>query len=268
MTVIAAALSLVVTAGCAATVPAAAAKPPKFPAGAVFDYQLGGAYKLPKGAKLVVRDRSDKPVASAYSICYVNGFQTQPGEAKQWPKETLLRKNGKLVVDQNWPDEYILDTSTPKKRAAIVKRVTPWIKGCAKAGYEAVEFDNLDSYTRSKKLLSFSDNLALATALVRVSHDAGLAAGQKNLGAHAAKLKAKAGFDFAITEACAAYSECGIYTKVYGKSVIDIEYADSLPRSFAKMCADPKSPKAMILRDRNLVTPGQKGYVYKACAQK
>ena len=43
-----------------------------------FDYQLGGAYPLPAGVTVVVRDRQDAPAANAYSICYVNGFQASP----------------------------------------------------------------------------------------------------------------------------------------------------------------------------------------------
>ena len=40
---------------------------------------------------MVVRDRDDEPVDGRYSICYVNAFQTQPGESDAWPAELLLR---------------------------------------------------------------------------------------------------------------------------------------------------------------------------------
>src|SRR5690606_18115219 len=50
------------------------------PPNARFDYQLGGAYTPPGGVQIVSRDREATPAAGAYNICYVNGFQIQPGE--------------------------------------------------------------------------------------------------------------------------------------------------------------------------------------------
>lgn len=37
---------------------------------------------------VVVRDSTDMPEPGLYSICYVNGFQTQPGA--EWPVELLV----------------------------------------------------------------------------------------------------------------------------------------------------------------------------------
>ncbi|WP_414685574.1 endo alpha-1,4 polygalactosaminidase [Microbacterium sp. LMI1x-1-1.1] len=42
-------------------------------------------------------------------------------------------------------------------------------------------------------------------------------------------LHARAGFDFAVVEECAAYEECSAYTEVYGDHVLAIEYTDNLP---------------------------------------
>src|SRR3546814_605976 len=123
----------------------ASASPELPPDGAAFDYQLGGAYPPPDGVEIVVRARTAGPLADAYSICYVNGFQTQPGEQDLWPDGTLLQRDGAPVIDPDWPDEVILDTSTEPSRAAIDAVVAPWIEGCAAAGYDAVEFDNLDT---------------------------------------------------------------------------------------------------------------------------
>src|SRR3546814_6194319 len=66
----------------------ASASPELPPDGAAFDYQLGGAYPPPDGVEIVVRDRTAGPLEDAYSICYVNGFQTQPGEQDLWPAGT------------------------------------------------------------------------------------------------------------------------------------------------------------------------------------
>lgn len=247
--------------GCAADASAVALPP----AGAAPDYQLGGAYPPDDGVGIVGRDRSAQPADGRYSICYVNGFQTQPGELEIWADDLLLTRAGDPVFDPDWPDEALLDTSTPDRRERIAAMVEPWIAGCADAGFDAVEFDNLDSYTRSHGALTLDDNLALATHLVAIAHDTGLAAGQKNAAEDAAVLHAHAGFDFAVTEECAAYQECAAYTEVYGEHVIDIEYTDQLPRTFAEMCADPESPASMVLRDRDLLTPDNEGYAFETC---
>ena len=57
------------------------------------------------------------------------------------------------MVDPGWPDEWLLDISTAPKRRAITRIMDRWIRGCARDGYDAVEFDNLDSWTRSRGLL-------------------------------------------------------------------------------------------------------------------
>lgn len=236
------------------------------PAGATPDYQLGGAYQPADGVGIVGRDRSDDPAEGLYSICYVNGFQTQPGELDTWPDDLLLQRDGAPVFDPDWPDEALLDTSSDDRRSRIADIVGPWIEGCADAGFDAVEFDNLDSYTRSDGALALDDNLALATLLVDVAHEAGLAAGQKNAAEDAAALHQRAGFDFAVVEECGAYEECPAFTDVYGDAVVDIEYSDELPRAFAEMCADDESPASMVLRDRDLLTPDSDGYVFETCS--
>ncbi|MCM3779749.1 endo alpha-1,4 polygalactosaminidase [Microbacterium hydrocarbonoxydans] len=235
------------------------------PVGAVPDYQLGGAYDPADDVGIVGRDRTAEPADGVYSICYVNGFQTQPGELADWPDDLLLQRDGEPVFDPDWPDEALLDTSTAERRDRIADVVGSWIDSCAQSSFEAVEFDNLDSYTRSDDALSLGDNLALATLLVERAHEAGLAAGQKNAAEDAEALHDRAGFDFAVVEECAAYEECGAYTAIYGDQVIDIEYTDQLPRAFAEMCGDPESPGSMVLRDRDLLPAGVDGHVFETC---
>ncbi len=235
------------------------------PAGAAPDYQLGGAYPPAEGVGIVARDRSDPPADGIYSICYVNGFQTQPGELADWPETALLQRGGAPVVDPEWPDEILLDTSTPEQRSEILDRVTPWITGCAADGYHAVEFDNLDSYTRSHGALTLEDNLALAAAFVGVAHGAGLAAGQKNAAEDTTALREQAGFDFAVTEECAAFRECDTYAAAYGPHVIDIEYTEDSDRTFAELCAQADAPASMVHRDRDLTRPGDPSHVFELC---
>jgi hypothetical protein len=237
------------------------------------DYQLGGSYDPPAGVTAVARDSSEFAAEGLYSICYVNGFQSQPQDADVWLEqypELLLRvaegaDAGKPVVDANWPDEMIFDTSTDEKRVAIAAVIGETIAQCAKRGFDAVEFDNLDSWSRSSGALTLDDSIALASLLVDRASALGLAAGQKNSAELGARGRDEAGFAFAVAEECAAFDECDAYSDVYGSNVIDIEYTDEVDVDFADVCADPNRIPLTILRDRNLVTPDSPEYVYDAC---
>jgi len=268
----AAALAATALAGCAAGgsapgagAPAPAVQPP--PAGAGFDYQLGGDYPPPEGVGVVARDATAEPAEGVYSICYVNGFQTQPGADWSGERARLLLSDaeGTPVADPDWPDEFLLDTSSAGTRAAILEVIGPVVDECARKGFRAVEFDNLDSFARSGGALDAEDNLALAVAYVERAHAAGLAAGQKNAAELSARLRGTAGFDFAIAEECQHWGECAAYAEAYGALVFDIEYTDDPGGSFAAVCADPAAPVA-ILRDRALADPRSVGYRYERCA--
>ncbi len=228
------------------------------------DYQLGGDYTPAAGVTVVTRDSTSMPAPGVYSICYVNGFQTQPGVT--WPSELVLHTaSGAPLVDPGWPDEHIIDVSTAAKRSDAAARLTKTIDACADKHFAAVEFDNLDSWTRSKGALTKADAVAFATLLVARAHQDGLAAGQKNTSELGRLGPDRIGFDFAVSEECDQFSECAAYTKVYGDHVIDIEYGDELRRPFAAVCAARSTPALTILRDRELVARGQDGYLFQHC---
>ena len=258
------ALAVLAVAGCSS---GAAVK--ALPTATGFDYQLGGAYAPPAGVTILTRDSTSHPVAGLYNICYVNGFQTQGGDKKFWlsTHPTLVVRNsaGAPVFDPGWPDEMILDVSTAAKRAAIADVMDATIDRCRSRGFQAMEFDNLDSYSRSHHRFTLSDNLAEATLLVQRAHEDGLAAGQKNTSELGHRGRDQAHFDFAVAEECYRYDECASYTKVYGARVLDIEYTDDLRGSFARDCASGRIPPMTILRDRDLVPEGSQGYVYRRC---
>lgn len=236
----------------------------RLPARAVADYQLGGAYPPPSGVNVVVRDSSEAPVSGLYNICYVNGFQSQPGI--DWPNELLVAKqNGKPLADPNWPDEYLLNVSSEHLRNVVLERITVTISTCSQAGFDAVEFDNLDSYARSAGALRRADMLAFAAILVRTAHDYGLAAGQKNTPQLTNEERKKIGFDFVVSEECHRYNECGEYTRFYGDQVINIEYTDDLRGRFHDVCADPATPRNTVLRDRMLLPAARQGHYFAHC---
>ena len=272
------ALALVLAAallGCApsegadpATDPGTPVAPARPPTAGGLDYQLGGAAEV--DAAVVVRDASADPAEHAYSVCYVNGFQTQPDAAATWdahPELLLTDEDGSPVVDPDWPDEHVLDPSTPAQREGILDLLGPTIRHCAAAGYDAVEIDNLDTFTRFPAI-DEDGALALARSYVELAHDEGLAIGQKNAAELAARGHEEIGFDVAVAEECAAYDECGAYTAVYGDHVLQVEYPDALEEAgmtFADACARTDRAPLMVLRDRELVAPGEDGYVRESC---
>lgn len=105
----------------------------------------------------------------------MNAFQVQPGEQGQWDADLLLRDaKGNLVIDEDW-GEPLLDFRTAGKRNRIAAKVDGWIDGCATKGYQAIEPDNYDSYTRSKKLLTATQAEAYLTLLATHAHAKNLA---------------------------------------------------------------------------------------------
>lgn len=233
------------------------------PAGGGLDYQLGGAYEPPAGVQIVSRDRNEAPALGLYNICYVNGYQVQPDENDFWldehPDLVLRDENGDPLIDPDW-DEMLLDTSTAEKRTALTEIVGGWIEGCGAAGYQAVEIDNLDTYSRSDGLLTRDHNVAFMALLSAAAHDAGMAIAQKN-STEILDRAAEMGTDFAVAEECNTYEECGDYISTYGDAVLMIEYQ---PGDFDSGCGSYPG-HSIVLRDLYLTTPGDGDYVYEAC---
>jgi hypothetical protein len=232
-----------------ASTPASAVTPP--PTGTDVDYQLGGTRSVPERVGIVVRDREARPVPDRYNICYVNGFQTQPGERAVWRRhaDLVLRDHGRPVVDEAW-GEQLLDVRTPAKRQRLAGIVGRWTRGCARAGYDAVEYDNLDSFTRSHGLISRRQAIAYARLLVRSAHRAGLAAGQKNLAGFDGTT---VGYDFVVAEQCGRDDECGRDVRAVGDHVLAIEYRRA---DFRRTCEQYGDRLSVVLRDRDLSPTG------------
>ncbi len=230
----------------ASATPAGAWEP--LPADVDADYQLGGNAALPDDVGVVVRDRRAAPAPERYNVCYVNAFQTQPDEKAFWqarPRLLLTDADGDRVVDAAW-GEWLLDLRSAPDRRDLVRIVGRWIDRCAADGFDAVEFDNLDSFTRSRGLLTRADALTYARALVVRAHAADLAVAQKNLAGYDGR---RLGFDFAIAEECGRYRECAAYVEDYGDQVLMVEYGDA---GFARACAEFGDRVSVVRRDRAL----------------
>lgn len=249
--------SLLSTSLLAAGSPARArADVPALPGGTDVDYQLGGAVPAPEHVGIIVRDREELPQAGRYNICYVNGFQTQPHEKAFWRKrpDLLLRhRGGDPVVDAAW-GEWLLDLRTADKRKRIARIVGRWSAGCAGDGFDAVEFDNLDSFTRSDGLLKRRHALRYARLLTKRAHRQGLAVGQKNLAGFDGH---RVGYDFAVSEECGRYDECAAYVADFGGQVLMVEYR---ARDFRRTCEQYGASHAVVLRDRDLSPDGVRAW--------
>ncbi|MBL8126402.1 MAG: endo alpha-1,4 polygalactosaminidase [Chloroflexia bacterium] len=248
------------------------------PANGKFDYQIGGDYTVPSGVKVVSRDWfAGAAPAGVYGICYVNAFQTQPNEPDvdrpdekdNWDPNLVLTDLGD---DPNWDGEYLIDLSTAQKRTAAAAWVQQMTQECADKGFQAVEFDNLDSWTRfqdsplaAQPPFGRTEAVAYATLLVADAHAAGLAAAQKNTAElSTTEARTQIGFDFAIAEECGRWKECGRYRANYGNLVYVIEYRK---KDFKKDCQNKKLRKrlSIVLRDINVTQPGSGTYTYRAC---
>jgi hypothetical protein len=246
------------------------------PADAKFDYQIGGPYPPPAGVRVVSRDWfAARPLRRGYSICYVNAFQTQddeagvkrPDERSAWPADLVLSGLGD---DPHWGGEYLVDIRDAGRRERAADWLQPMIGTCARKGYDAVEYDNLDSWTRFDGTPREGDvpfgkaqAIAFAELLADGAHALGLAVAQKNtVELTAAQVRGRIGFDFAIAEECGRYRECRRYRRVYGDRVIAIEYRR---RDFARTCRSVGRRLAVVLRDRNVTAPGSRTYRYDAC---
>ncbi|MEU7501804.1 endo alpha-1,4 polygalactosaminidase [Streptomyces griseofuscus] len=235
-----------------------------------FDYQINGAYTPPSGVSIVSRDHKDSPAAGLYNICYINAFQTQPDDDSDdssetpdgWGDSLLLHdKDGERVTDGTW-DEVLLDISTAAKRDTIASKIEKDIDTCASKGFDALELDNYDSYTRSDGLLTAAEAQSYIKTLSAYGHSKGLAVAQKNTLELAAN-HAASGLDFAIVEECGDQDtdECAQAISDFGNNVIFIEYSDA---GMAKAC-QYGDRVSVVQRDRDVDTPSSSHYVRKTC---
>ena len=235
------------------------------PFGGYFDYQLSGDYPPPAEVLVVARDWfSGTPEPGLYNICYVNAFQTQPpddadrpDEREGWPAEVVL-----AVEDPEWPGEFVIDLSTPEMRASAAAHVQQMIDTCADKGFDAVEFDNLDSYTRFDDLpFGQAETLDYAATIAGLAHASGLAVGQKNtVELTREQSLEQVGFDFAVVEECAEFDECAAYRSVFDLQVLSIEYTQE---GMVAACELFGVGVPVLRRDLNLVTPDDPAYEFE-----
>lgn len=294
--------ALIALAGGAGMAQAQASVTP-LPASGAFDYQLDGRYTPAADVAIVSSDPRIGRIAAAssaqdvpldtrlYNICYLNVFQTQPDESASWlaTHRDLILMSGDQPVhddDPDWQGELLFDVSTSLKQTKLLELQRGWISACKAAGYKAIEPDNIDSYTRSRRMLTAEQAQAYMTLFAAEAHAQGMAVAQKNVttwvreaGADG-KLRAQSvGFDFAIVEECQVAGDCneviGFYTPA---RVLEIEYlydedndsAGVEVPAFSKdhfyaACKARGNSIRIVLRNRDVRPASAAGYVRETC---
>ena len=157
-------------------------------------------------------------------ICYVDAgtWENWRVDAGQFPASVLGSKNG-------WPGEKWLDI---RQLSVLGPIMSARVQKCKQAGFDGVEFDNVDGYSnRTGFPLTADDQLNYDTYLANLAHSNGLSVALKNDLGQAATLKPY--FDYAINEQCMQYKECDYPAPglpdwtASGKAVFEVEYKSS-----------------------------------------
>ncbi|MER5436550.1 endo alpha-1,4 polygalactosaminidase [Streptomyces sp. NPDC002588] len=246
------------TASASSTAAAAVTLPPKH---VRWDYQIGGAYALPAGVRVVSRSHEDPPAPGVYNICNFNAFQAQENAEDDWDSDLLLRDaKGDVVYDEDW-GEAVLDIRTAAKRQRIASQVNTWIDECAAKGFDAIEPDNYDTFTRFPDYLTAGQATAFMKLLVVDAHAKGLAVAQKNT-LELVSERASVGLDFAVVEECGEWNECGEFAKAFDDNVLVVEYT---AKGLSNACSGWSSTLSIIRRDQDVVPEDASGYLRESC---
>jgi hypothetical protein len=156
--------------------------------------------------------------AGKKAICYVSAgsWENWRSDAGQFPASVLGNKNG-------WAGEKWLDV---RQTSVLLPIMEARVQKCRQAGFDGVEWDNVDGYTnRTGFPLTSADQLNYDASLANLAHKYGLTVALKNDVEQLVDLAPY--FDYAVNEQCQQYSECGGYTTYFlnaGKTVFQVEY--------------------------------------------
>ncbi len=151
------------------------------------------------------------------AVCYVSAgsWERFRPDASAFPKSVLGKSNG-------WPGERWLDIRKVKVLAPIMRAR---VQMCARKGFDAVEFDNVDGFQNATGFpLSGADQLRYDVFLANAAHKRGMSALLKNDLDQIRKLLPY--FDAALNEQCFQYHECDALRRFVraGKPVFNVEY--------------------------------------------
>jgi hypothetical protein len=152
------------------------------------------------------------------AVCYISAgsWENWRPDAGRFPPSVLGNSNG-------WPGEKWLDIRDLATLAPIMR---DRIARCARKGFDAMEFDNVDGYTNNTGFpLTGDDQLRYNVFLANTAHARGMSAFLKNDIDQVKTLLPY--FEGELNEQCFQYSECGKIVPFVkaGKPVFNVEYS-------------------------------------------
>jgi endo-alpha-1,4-polygalactosaminidase (GH114 family) len=196
---------------------------------------------------------NDKPNVAAvralhdrggYAVCYVDAGSVETFRPDYRRFRRWHRRHGRSLLGKpfsaRFSDEYWANIGGRRQRAFLLAMMKRRTAKCARAGFDAIEFDVVNAWSEGKAVtgwrISAGDQLAYNRALARIAHRRDLAVGLKNDGEQIEELIDH--FDFAINEECFTYRECDSLLAFVeaGKPVYTVEY-ELAP---ARFCATAK----------------------------
>jgi hypothetical protein len=157
-------------------------------------------------------------------VCYMDAGTYEPGRPDSSSFPASLRGN----AVQGWPGEYWLDVRPSGPNYATLQSIMlARFKECQSKGFDAVEPDNIDSYTNTPGFsTSPADQIAYNEWIASTVHGLGMAVFQKNDLDQISTLLPY--FDGILDEECNHNSECDTLTPYVtaGKPAWNAEYTE------------------------------------------
>jgi Glycoside-hydrolase family GH114 len=168
--------------------------------------------------------------AGAHAVCYLDAGTDEPFRPDHALYVSFDQSCGGCLFGKavrGFNEEHWLDLNdTQGQRTFILDRVAARLARCKAAGFDAVEFDNVDGYANDTgRPISEATQLLFNTALANLAHTNGLTAALKNDLEQIPELLPY--FDMAVNEQCQEFDECGALDPFVaaGKSVFQVEYS-------------------------------------------
>jgi endo-alpha-1,4-polygalactosaminidase (GH114 family) len=201
-------------------------------------------------------DQSAAVVAALHAkgrkvVCYISvgSYEDWREDADQFP-DSVLGNDYEGWPGEKWLDIRQIDVLAPIMRARLDL--------CKEKGFDAVEPDNMDSYTNDTGFpLTYDDQLTYNRWLANEAHQRGLSIGLKNNPEQVADLVED--FDWALTEDCFEQGWCDDLLPFLeaGKPVFAAEYTDT-GSTLDDFCAQAQAMRInAILKNRDLDAPRQ-----------
>jgi hypothetical protein len=180
-----------------------------------------------------------------YVLCYVDAGSIERYRP-DWPafRRWHLRHGRSLLgnpYSRRFPDERYANLDNGRgQRDFLLRMHAKRVEKCRRAGFDAVDFDVVDSYAAGRSVtgwgISYATQLTFNRALARLAHRNGMAVALK---ADEGQVRDLVGdFDMAVAEGCFQHAFCDRLVPFVsaGKPVFEIEY-ELAPGAFCDRAA-------------------------------